>query len=173
MAFTVQDDNGLVSGANAYADLAYVRGYHADRGLDLSAPGTPDAALQAAIIKATAYLDTRYTFLGCRRNNDQDTEWPRRDAYDRSGYLINGVPKAVKQAMAELAQRALTITLLSDPTRDETGRTILSKSEGLTPMSESVTYAAGGAFTLPEYPAVDRLLVAAGLIRTGLTAVRS
>ncbi len=173
MAFTVQDDNGLVSGANAYADLAYVRDYHADRGVDLSAPGTSDAALQAAIIKATMYVDTRYTFLGERRNHDQDTEWPRRDAWDRSGYLINGIPRAVKQAVAELAQRALSAELMPDPTRDETGRTVLSKSEGLTPMGESVTYAAGGAFTFPEYPTVDRLLASAGLIRTGLTAVRA
>lgn len=171
MAFTVQDDDGLVSGANAYAALAWVRDYHADRGTDLS--GTADAALSAAIIRATDYIDKRYSFQGERRNRDQTTEWPRRDTYDRSGYLITGIPRAVLQATAELAQRALTADLLGDPTRDESGRTILSKSEGLTPMSESVTYAAGGAYTFPEYPAVDRLLQTAGLIRTGLTAVRS
>lgn len=171
MAFTVQDDNGSVSEANAYADLAYVREYHLDRGTDLSA--TADADLQAAIIKGTQYVDTRYTFLGERRNRDQTTEWPRRDAYDRSGYLINDIPRAVKQATAELANRALTDDLFTDPERDDTGRTVLSKSEGVGPLKEAVEYAAGGAYTFPEFPAVDRLLQSAGIIRTGLTGVRS
>lgn len=171
MAFTVQDDNGLVSEANAYADLNYVRSYHADRGLDLSA--TADAALQAAIIQGTQFIDTRYVFVGERRNRDQTTEWPRRDAFDRSGYHIQGIPRAVKHAVAELAQRALTDVLMPDPTRDETGRTVLSKSDGVGPIKESVEYAVGGAFTFPEYPAVDRLLQSAGIIRSGLTAVRA
>ena len=104
MAFTLQDDNGLVAGANAYASVSYVRAYLTDRGTDLGA--VTDAALEVAIILATQYLDSRYTFLGCRRNNAQDTEWPRREAYDRDGYLINGIPRAVKQAVAELANRA-------------------------------------------------------------------
>lgn len=173
MAFLVQDDNGTVSGANAYADLTYVREYHADRGLDLSSPGTSDAALQVAIVKATDYLDKRWVFPGERLNQDQDTEHPRRDLYDRSGYLVTGIHRAVKQAVAELAQRALTQSLLSDPTRDDSGRTVLSKREEVGPLKDAVEYAAGGSYTFPEYPAVDRLLISAGLIRSGLTAVRS
>lgn len=171
MAFTVQDDNGLVAGANAYVTTAYVRAYHLDRGVDLTA--VLDPALQVAIVLATSYLDARFTFLGCRRNAAQDTEWPRRDAYDRDGYVITGIPKAVKQAVAELANKARSATLMPDPERDATGRTVLSKSESVGPLSESVTYAAGGAFTFPEYPLVDRILIGAGLIRTGLTAVRA
>lgn len=173
MAFTVQDDDGLVGGANAYATLAYVREYHADRGRDLSAPGTSDEALQAAVIKATDYLDKRFTFLGERRNRDQTTEWPRRDAYDRSGYLIEGVPREVKQAVAELAQRALTSALMADPSRDASGRTVASSSRQVGPLKTQVEYAAGGAYAPPEYPEVDRLMVRAGIVRTGLTAVRA
>ena len=173
MVFLVQDDDGTVSGANAYADLTFVREYHADRGLDLSAPGTSDDALKAAIIKATDYLDKRWVFPGERRNRDQDTEHPRRDLYDRSGYLVTGIHRAVKQAVAELAQRALTQSLLSDPTRDDSGRTVLSKREEVGPFKDAVEYAGGGGYTFPEYPAVDRLLISAGLVRTGLTGVRA
>lgn len=173
MAFTVQDDNGTVSEANAYADLAYVREYHADRGRDLSDPTVTDAALSAAIIKATQYVDTRYTYPGERRNRDQSTEHPRRDLYDRSGYLVTGVHRAVKQATAELSNRALTDDLLADPERDDSGRAVLSKSEGVGPLKEAVEYAGGGAYIFPEYPAVDRILQSAGIIRTGLTAVRA
>ncbi len=171
MAFTVQDDNGLVAGANAYVTTAYVRAYHLDRGVDLTA--VLDPALQVAIVLATSYLDARFTFLGCLRNTAQDTEWPRRDAYDRDGYVITGIPKAVKQAVAELADKARSAVLMPDPERDATGRTILSKSEGVGPLKESVEYAAGGAFTFPEYPLVDRMMIAAGLVRTGLTSVRA
>lgn len=171
MAFTVQDDNGLVAGANAYVTTAYVRAYHLDRGVDLTA--VLDPALQVAIVLSTSYLDARFTFLGCRRNTAQDTEWPRRDAYDRDGYVITGIPKAVKQAVAELADKARSAVLMPDPERDATGRTILSKSEGVGPLKESVEYAAGGAFTFPEYPLVDRMLIAAGLVRTGLTSGRA
>jgi hypothetical protein len=171
MAFTLQNDNGSVVGANAYVSVSFVRAYMADRGTDLTA--VSDAVLEAAIIQATQYLDTRYTFLGYRRNSAQDTEWPRRDAYDRDGYLISGIPKAVKHAVAELANRARSASLMPDPERDATGRTVLSKSESVGPISETVSYAAGGAFTFPEYPAVDRILAAAGLIRTGLTGARA
>lgn len=168
MAFNVQDDDGLVSEANAYADLSFVRAYHLDRGRDLSS--TADSDLQVAIIKATQYVDTRYTFPGSRQNRDQSTEWPRLDVTDRSGYLVDGIPRAVKQATAELANRALTEDLLADPTRDDSGRAVLSKSEGVGPIKEAVEYAAGGSFQLPEYPSVDRMLLAAGLLSGGLSS---
>jgi len=171
MTFTVQDDNGTVSGANAYADLVFVRAYHADRGVDLSAPTATDVNLQAAIVRATDFLDKRWTFAGERRTRDQTTEHPRRDLYDRNGYLVTGVHQAVRQAVAELAQRALTQPLMADPTRDTTGRSVSSKLEAVGPLKEQVVYE--GGYNFPEYPAVDRLLIAAGLVRSGITAVRT
>jgi len=171
MAFLVQDDDGSIAGATAYITAAYMKAYFLDRGVDLSA--VLDATLQPFIVVATSYLDTRYTYASIRRNNTQTTQWPRRDAYDRDEYLITGVPTALKQACAELAQRARSADLWPDPVADDTGRVIMSKSEGVGPLQESVTYAAGAAYMLPEYPAVDRMLASAGLIRTGLTAVRA
>ena len=171
MTFQVQDKDGLTSGANAYVDPAYVREYYLERGTDLSA--TPDAELEAAVVKATQFIDTRYTFLGLKRNYVQDTEWPRRDAVDRAGNLIQGIPKAVLRATAELAFRALDGDLMADPSRDPTGQVIRSKREAVGPITEAVEYAAGSPWTFPRYPAVDRLLQSADLVRRGLTAVRS
>lgn len=168
MAIRVQDDNGTVARANAYADEAYVRAYWGDRGTDLTA--TADADIQAAIVNATQFLDTRYIFIGYIRNQDQPTEWPRFNAWDRNGWLIQGVPEAIKEAMADLANRALTASLYSDPTRDATGRVVTSKSESVGPISESTTY---GGYVLPEYDSVTRLLVSRGLTRVGIRAVRA
>jgi hypothetical protein len=171
MPFTVQDDDGLTAGANAYISLDWLREYHLDRGTDLS--GVPDNQLRAALIRATQYVDTRYVFIGERRSPSQSTEWPRTDAYDASGWLIRGIPEALKRAVAELAQKARTIDLMPDPVHDASGRLVASTSSSVGPISESVVYANGGRPTLPTFPAVDRLLSSAGLIMTGLTSVRA
>jgi len=172
MAFRVQDDDGLTAGANAYAEVTFVRDYWLDRGTDLST--TTDTNLQTAIVRATQYVDARYTYAGCRRNRAQETEFPRTDLEDRDGYLVNGIPPVVKKVVAELAQRALTISLMPDPeVADASGRHIKSKSEGVGPLREGVEYANGGAYSLPEYPMIDRMLVSAGITRSGMTAARA
>lgn len=65
MAFIVEDGTG-VKGANSYCTVQYMRDYFADRGVDLTA--VADAALQASLIAATDYIDTRWgsRFLGSR-----------------------------------------------------------------------------------------------------------
>lgn len=171
MALVVQNDDGTVSGANGYADLAFVRSYHLDRGTDLSA--TSDDDLNAAIVQATQYVDTRYNFVGCRLNRDQETEWPRRDAYDRDDYHVTGVPREVKQATADLAHRALTASLFADPERDATQRELASRKSSAGPLSTSVTFSSSSGIKLPDYPSADRILSARGLLRQGLTAVRA
>lgn len=171
MAFIVQDDNGGVAGANAYITVEEFKAYHADRGQDVS--NFDDEAIAAGIVRATDYLDTRFTFLGQRlRGRDQTTEWPRMNVYDRDRRYVNGIPVEVKEATAEYALRALTQELNPDPERDPSGRPVHSKSEQVGPISESVTYAYGGAYTMPAYPAADQKLVRAGLVRSGGTLLR-
>lgn len=171
MTLVVQSDNGLVSGANGYADLAFVRTYHSDRGKDTSA--TSDADLSAAIVRATQYIDVRFVYAGCKRQRDQTTEFPRRDLYDLSGYLERGVPLVVKQAVAELATRSLDAELMPDPERDDSGRTVLQKTEQVGPIKEAFKFAKGGSLTQPEYPLVDKMLAASGFIRPRFTAARA
>ena len=162
MALTVQTDQGNVDGANAYVDAAYVIAHHADRGLDLSATAT--ATLEAAIVRATDYLDQRFTFVGVPIYTDQSTGWPRSNAKDCNGWLVSGIPLAVKQATAEYANIALSVELNPTPERDGTGQTVAAKSEGVGPLSESVRYAAAGQFKMPKYPKADRILVVKGLV---------
>lgn len=171
MTLIVQDNSGTVVGANAYVTVAEFKAYHTDRGQSYA--GHADSDIETAIVRATDYLDQRFVFVGKRRlGRDQTTEWPRTNAWDRDRRYVNDIPPEVKEAAAEYALRALTQVLNPDPDRDPTGRPIHSKSEAVGPISESVTYAYGGAYTMPAYPAADRKLVKAGLVRSGGNVVR-
>jgi len=162
MAFTVQNNQGVVDNANAYVDSAYVVTYHADRGLDLSGVNTGD--LEAAIVRATDYLDQRFTFVGTPIYSDQTTSWPRSGAKDSNGWLVSGIPLAVKQATAEYANIALSKDLSPAPERDPSGQVVAARSEKTGPIEESIRYASAGVFTMPKYPKADRILTVRGLV---------
>lgn len=160
MALTVQDDTGLVSGANAYITVAYADAYFTDRNneawVDLD-----DEVKEAAILQATSYIDYSNMKLhkGIRKNEAQSTEWPRNGAYDENGYEIAGLPECLKQATAEYANRARASELAPDPTYDSSGIPLKSKSEKIGPITESYVYQDG--FTpqnIRKYPYADMLL---------------
>lgn len=164
MALHPQDDTGLVAGANAYLSVSAFRAYHDDRAQDYT--GHDEATIAAAIVRATDYLDQRFVFIGRRRHTGQSTAWPREGAYDADGRRIDGIPPAVREACAEYALRALSAPLNPDPMRDESGSRLLAKSEQVGPITTAYTYAADTVPPLPAYPAADRRLLVAGLLRT-------
>lgn len=117
MAFTLETGDGVAS-ANAYVDVAFVDEYHGDRGRTAWSGG--DSVKQAAIIRASEYVDKRFggRFRGYRQDSGQALEWPRLDAEDDDGYLLQGVPFQLKKAVAEYALRALLSgELAPDPLR--------------------------------------------------------
>lgn len=173
MALNVQTDNGNVANANAYITLAEFTAYHADRGNAI--PGTPtDAQKEQAIIRATDYLDQRFRFVGRRLlGRDQNTEWPRMDAWDLDQDLVTGIPVEIKEAAAEYALRALTAELNPDPSRDASGAKVQAKSQQVGPIAQSFTYVSGATFTMPKYPAADMKLRRSGLILSGGTVMRA
>lgn len=117
MALVVEDGTGLET-ANSYVSLVDCDTYHSDRG-NTSWTGE-DAAKEAALIRATQYLDMHYRsrFLGYRYSEEQALEWPRYDAEDDNGYYLdNEIPKELEQATCELALRALSGELLEDQDR--------------------------------------------------------
>lgn len=165
MALTVQNDSGGINNANGYVTVVEFKAYHDDRGNDYS--GNSDTVISKAIVRATDYLDKRFKFVGERGRVEQRTSWPRIDAEDSDGICRFGIPSEVKEATAEYALRALDGALAPDPARDATGQVVTSKSESVGPISESVSYGAGGAFVMPAYPAADRLLTVPGLTVSG------
>ncbi len=62
--FIVQDNVGGVANANAYVTLAAFKQYHDNRGNDYTTGGYTDPQLQTAVVRATQYLDNRFSFPG-------------------------------------------------------------------------------------------------------------
>lgn len=172
MALNLQDDDGTATDANAYITLAFFRTYHTNLGrtLEPSSP-TVDAAMEAAIVRATMFLDTRHRFMGERKNYDQLTQWPRINVYNNEGRAVYGIPEAVRRATAEYALRALTIDLMPDPTREASGRKIRSFTNTVGPITQTKNYGDyGNSYDMPIYPLADNLLLQEGfLIRTQRT----
>lgn len=105
MSLVVENGTGL-STAQSYVTVAECDAYHAARG---NSTWTDASTLdkERALVRATAALDGRYSFRfpGCRLEEDQALEWPRLDALDARGYIIDSdsVPLAVKNASCEAA----------------------------------------------------------------------
>ena len=104
MAFTQQNNDGTVDGANAYTDPATVRAYWSDRGVDLTARTDPE--LQVAIVNSTTYLDGRYRWVGyqLRRLQVVDAQGPQQLALPGSVERKHQVVPATAQQIADLAQ---------------------------------------------------------------------
>lgn len=177
-AFTPQDNTGLVEGANAYIDVAFMRQYFLDRGNSLST--LTDDQLKVGIVLATDYVDNRWRlrFVGRKLTEGQDedgvdlqsTEWPRDTKFI-------GLPAQLKKATAEYALRAAQNgELVSDapiPVVDgevqPTGQVLETTVDIGGAVMESKKYAesAGGygsgtitteGCLLPEIPAADMLI---------------
>lgn len=167
MAFTPQNEDGTVEGANAYIDVAALRAYWDDRGVDLSAYSDDQA--EVAIIKATDYLDARYKWVGYQLYRLQGTQWPRGGVTT----FLRGLPPALKNATCMMAQRAFTKALMPDPTYDPSGQKVTESTKKVGPIEVSLKYSDGGnsnaASKTPEYPEVTLMLQAAGLVGSGVS----
>ena len=195
----VEDGTGK-SDANAYVDLTYADAYHTLQNDGSAWASASTAEKVAAILRATTYVDMRWSFIGQLKGNDQALAWPRvgyqpagsgfyyagpyyfdgiyplllagSQLRDADGRLVDGtVPDAVKKATAEYALRSLTVTLLPDPSRDELQVVELTQKAG--PVEQSTKYAAGsGRRVLKAYPTADRILQRSGLVLSRERAVR-
>lgn len=115
MAIIVEDGT-LVTDANAYITVAFFRAWHAARGIAAAAVDTGaygEALIEAAIVKATDYVDKRFgtKFVGDLRDRDQSLMWPRSDAWTNQGDYIQTttIPKELKRGVVEYALIALKL----------------------------------------------------------------
>lgn len=159
MSIVVEDGTG-VAGAVAYSTVTELRAYVPRGGLEVPS-GALDAALEAALVRGTAYVEAAYAsrWPGVRETEDQGLSWPRTDALDTEGYELSGVPVAVKNACMEAAlieaneAGALTEAL-------ERGGMVVRKKTG--PLEKE--YAAGAPVGT-VYPVIKQCL--ASIIRFG------
>lgn len=138
MALEVEDGTGK-DDAESYVSTADCDAYHTAMGNDWT--GT-DAVKEAALRKATQYIDARYTFRGEPVSEDQALSWPLQD--------IDWPVKALTQATCELALKALSGDLYADVEAGEV------QSETVGPIS--VTYSRVSNGGQKRYALVDDLL---------------
>lgn len=193
-----------IDGANAYIDTVFLQSYHASRGNAVPNTATT-AAMQAAIVQATDYIDQKYRFRGIKllqtfgtgftsQNSSyleawltpyglsgvsyltpsvttQSTEWPRQGVVDNNGDTVNGIPKAVKAACAELALRVLSGIVLQpdyDPNLVGAGGVVSSITKKVGPLETVTAYDTKlGLGFFASFPIVDRMISKAGLLSSG------
>jgi hypothetical protein len=91
--------------ATAYADIPYVSAYLLGEQLKAwEALSEPEQ--ESAIIGASRAVDVLFNWLGTRKTPDQAFSWPR-VGVEMDGFVIGGVPAAVKKATAEAVGLAL------------------------------------------------------------------
>lgn len=106
----VETGAGILN-ANAYDTLENVSLYHVNHGnTDWDPALSPTDEQEAAIIRASAYLDRKYgsRYPGTKvLGRAQSLAWPRKDATDVNGETIEDdeVPTEIKKAVAEAALR--------------------------------------------------------------------
>ena len=186
----VEDGTGLID-ANSYVDIAYVDEYHRLRDNTLWAD-SDDNDKASSIIRASQYIDERFTFRGSILNpEDQDIvpgtpdgpqglQWARVDVWNRNGVDVSEtVPIEIEQATAEYALRILgdgtgKVDLQPDPDTGEEGKTVSSKREKVGPIEEETKYDTSmGIRTVQPYPFADSIIWKSGFaINAGTAVVR-
>jgi hypothetical protein len=137
MAFTVESGAGD-AGSNAYMSAADVTTHHTDRGNSAWNDFTQPEQ-EAAIIRASDYIDKRFgrRFRGLRKTKGQGLEWPRTDAIDNDGYLIDNLPPQLTKACAEYAIRAAICQTLAPDAPIPVPKQDLTDSSGERPEQEA------------------------------------
>ena len=107
----------LTVGTNSYISVVDADNYFATR-LNSNAWNNADIATQeAALIQATRTLDALYDWNGSLADDDQSLGWPRIDAYDCEGRIIDStaIPECVENATCEEALHLLSGDVLTTP----------------------------------------------------------
>ncbi len=91
--------------ANSYATLTMTKTYFDNINFNYST--FTDAEIEAALIRATAFIDTYKRWPGKKATAEQGLEWPRAGAYDVDGYLLQYVPDAIRSATMQAAIKEL------------------------------------------------------------------
>lgn len=151
----------ITAGIDVYADRAEADAYFAGRAVAAWA-AADEAARDAALLRATAWIEGRFRWVGRLVDLGQPLAWPRTGARDAEGRPLDGIPGRLKAACAELALIALSEDLA--PPLERGGR-VLSERVG----SVEVGYAAD-APPGRTFPAVEALLH--GLVRCESVVVR-
>lgn len=101
----------------SYTDVAESDSYWENRNPDWGE--ATNEAKEAALIRATEFIDTGFSWIGQVAEPGQPLSWPRSNAYDHEGRLREDIPQELKNATAWLAFQALDVEL--DPAQARGG----------------------------------------------------
>lgn len=167
-AFEVQDPDVPTSTANAYVSVAYFKDYCDGRGYDYSA--LTDTEIQQAIVRATDFMDARWTYEGFRYDDTQSTEVPRREVWDAQGIYLDGFPDPFEDACCEYAKTIAIDGLSLIPNNvDNTvpGQLTYDRKrvEGAVETEKHYNPNKGyGSVTNPSWPLPDKMMTRTGLL---------
>lgn len=153
MAFVVEDGTGKID-ANSYGAIAGADAYFAERGV--TAWTGNDTVKQQALVKATDYIDTRFStrFKGYVLYPDT----PQALAFPRTAF--DGLPAPLLKATYEYALRSLSGALAPDPTTDASGNTVKRFKKKVGPLEKEYEFATDTSSTnaFKPYPMADALI---------------
>lgn len=170
MSFVVEDGTAKAD-ANSYVTIADADSYFADRGN--TAWTGADAVKQAALVKATDYIEGRFgqRFIGSKKTTTQALAWPRTGAADFADTVI---PVGLRRACMEYAVRALSAELAPDLKVDASGLTVVATKKKVGPIETDYAVPQTGLGSTPmlfrPYPAADMLL--RGLVYSASQVIR-
>lgn len=133
--------------ANAYVSVAALQAYCQDFGLSLE--GSPEG-MEAAIRRASQYLDRVYRWKGQKANAAQAMAWPRVGGEADLWSWEGAAGRAIRSACCELAARALREPIVQDVEAQST----ISITVG--PISKTRTASSNGG--QKRYVVVDALV---------------
>lgn len=167
----IVETGAVVAGAESYISVADCTSYHSNRNNVLWTGA--DAVKEAALRKATSYIDNKYLtrWLGYRKDKDQSLRWPRGgvpvtdSALGSLTYLDNTtIPQCLKDATCEAALRFLSAELAPDLKRG--GRVSSVNVGGIQQSFEQ------GASPNTLYQIIDQLLAPLLSSGSGMSLVR-
>lgn len=153
MSIVVEDGSGR-GDAESYISVDDCTAYHAKR-LNTAWASATAGAQEAALIKATEFLDHAYTWKGLAEYSRQALAWPRSGVSNERGDSVTGIPVEVQRASAEAALRALSGELVQDVAPNDRLQSKTESVEGAVSVAE--VYRPGGA-TQTAYTVIERML---------------
>lgn len=151
----VEDGTGLAD-ANSYSSIPLYTEYWNNLGVEVTAS---QAELDGALIRGAQFLDLTYgpSLVGVRMTDTQALEFPRIGLYTASGLEITGIPTALRSALHEAASRALTQSLMPDPTTDASG---LAVKRRRIDVLETEFFQSPAKSVASRFPPIHQLMVA-------------
>lgn len=154
--------DSTVSGAsaNSYTSVSSASSYLADMGNATAFNSADEADQEAALIRATRYIESRYIdrWPGSIASDTQALSWPRSGAVDREGRRLSStaIPGAIVAAVSELAVIALTdANLFVNASRTDGG--VRREKVKVGPIEQEIEYA--GALSVADIDRrVDQIL---------------